>query len=97
MCSKALSKSTHDIFCCSFFAYTKKKKKKQKPLGKQIYLTTSAAFEASGTDKFPVDKAVIPLGQVILQQNLESFHNHAAFPVNFLQKTIQTAPDLISF
>lgn len=57
----------------------------------------SAAFEALGTDKCPVDKAVIPLGQAILHQNLEGFHNYVAFPVNFLQKTIQTASDLISF
>lgn len=63
MCNTALTKSTHDIICCSFFAYIKTK---HKPIRKQMYFTMSAAFEASGTDKCLVDKAVNPLGRVIL-------------------------------
>lgn len=42
----------------AFFAY---RKAKRKPIQKQMYLTMSAAFEASGF----VDTAVIPLRQVI--------------------------------
>lgn len=67
-----LAKSVSDIFCCSFFAY---RKTKQKPIQKQIYLTMSAAFEASGF----VDTAVIPLGQVILAGSSTFLWNHEGF------------------